>query len=314
MTLALSPIWGPYEGPADARSYLCRFVDKVCAPDVGVAWLACGTLTPLRGPRRDENGFGVVAIFELADAPVPPPPRPTTFWGRLADFFNTAMTQYGEAQIAQGQAQMAAGQALAGAIGKVFGKHGDDAAGVALDIICVGLSIALFASGIGALGFVALGGGVILLGTDTIAYGMELSGDDERAEAFKKRTEVLRIVATVATLPDLAWGGFKAIREFREVQELRQVALATGNTTDALAARTQNAARAARYADIAERARLRAQIMSEQIKGAVLHEFSPRIAGAGSLGLLVREEWLNDESLCHQFLARLHVHCTAAHT
>ena len=121
-------------------------------------------------------------------------------------------------------------------------------------------------------------------------------------------------MATVATLPDLAWGGAKAIREFREVRELGKVDRMTANTAAALAARTANASRAARYADIAERARLRTQLRSEQIRGAILHEFSPSVAGTRGMFLLGREEWTTDESLLNEFLRRIRVHVVAVHS
>ena len=302
-----------YGGPADARACLCRFVDQACSPDVGVAWLANGALYPLRAPRRDAGGFGDAVVFELAPMPAPPPPRPVGFLARLEAFFGDALAQYGDAQIATSQANLAASQAIGAALKKVFTSHADDGAGVALDIVCVGLSIALFASGIGALGAVAFAGSLVLASADGFAYAKEMSGDEAGAEEVKKETEAIRLVATVATLPDLAWGGLKAIREFREVIELRQISATTANTAEALAARTTNASRAARYADIAERAHLRSQLRSQQVRGAIMHEFGPRLAGTGGLFLLGREEWTGDESLLNEFLRRIRAHTVAVH-
>ena len=309
----LTPNWGLYADGPDARECLCRFVDRACGPDVGVAWFANGTLTPLRAPRRDNGGFGDAAVFELGPGPASPPPRPRGFWAKFEAFFSDALQRYGDAELASSQANLAASQALGNALGKLFTSHADDGAGVVLDIVCVGLSVALIFTGIGALGAIAFAGSVVLAGADGIAYAKEMGGDEEGAEAFKKQTEIIRLVATVATLPDLAWGGLKAIREFREVEELSQMSRTTANTAEALAARTSSASRARRYADIAERAHLRTQLRSEQIRAAIVHEFSPRAAGAVGLVLLGREEWKSEQSLLNEFLQRLRAHTVAVH-
>ncbi len=313
MAAVLTPDWGLYSGPSDACACLGRFVDRACGPDVGVAWLANGTLYPLRAPRRDSGGYGDAVVFELAPTPAPPPPRPVGFWARLETFFGNALTQYGEARIASSQADMAASQAIGAAIGKVFTTHADDGAGVIMDVVCVGLSLALISTGIGALGLLAFGGSVVLTAADGTAYAQEMSGDESGAERTRRQTEIIRVVATIATLPDLAWGGVKAIREFREVRELSRLSRSTATSAESLAARTASAGRAARYADIAERAHLRSQLHSEQIKAAILHEFSPRVAGAIGLLLLGKEELTSKESLLTEFLHRLRAHLVTVH-
>ncbi len=314
MAVTLTPEWGPYDGMNDARMNLCRLVDTVCDPGVGVAWASADNLYPLRAPRRDGLGFGDALVFHWPDAPPPPPKRPVAVWDRVRAAILNAMAAEGNAELASAQAQAAAGQAMAGALTKIFSRHADDGAGVVFDVVCVGMSLALFASGVGVLGGIALLGGLILLSADGTVYGFELAGDDEAAERVRKNTEVVRIIATVATLPDLGWGGVKAIRELREIRELRAIAQATAKTADTFAARASNASRADQYKAIAARAHLRSQIRSEQIRGMVLHELTPRGAGVGSLGLLFKEELGSDESVLHRFLSRLQIHCTAVHT
>ena len=189
-------------------------------------------------------------MFELGSVPAPPPPKPKGLLAKFETFFSDAFQRYGEAKITSTEANLAASQALGNAIGKLFSSHADDGVGVALDIVCVGLSVALIFTGVGALGAIAFAGSVVLAGADGIAYAKEMTGDDEGAEAFKKQTETIRLVATVATLPDLAWGGLKAIREFREVEELSRMSSMTANTAEALAARTSSASRAKHYAEL----------------------------------------------------------------
>ena len=313
MSITLTPDWGPYDGINDARMNLCRLVDAVCDPSVGVAWASRDNLYPLRAPRRDDLGFGDAFVFHWPDAPPPPPKRPTALWDRVTAAILNALAAEGNAELASAQAQVEAGRAMADTMSKLLAAHSDDGIGVVFDVVCVGMSVALFASGIGALGLMALGGSLVLLGTDGTTYGLEMAGDEEKAEWFRKTTENVRIIATVATLPDLGWGGLKAVREFQEIRQLRAVARATATTADAMAARTANAARAERYAQVAKRAHLRSQIREEQIRGLLLHEFSPRGAGVGSLGLLFKEELGTDESALHTFLRRLQLHCVATH-
>lgn len=313
MTAVLSPIWGPYLNINEARDRLCRFVDKASAPDVGVIWAADGVIYPLRPPRQKGQGEGDVVIFQWTRLPPPTPRPPSGFWPQLKAFLKDCAEQEGRAAEINAQANMAMGQSMNRVLGRMFSNHRDDAAGVALDVLCIALSLALIPTGIGFLGVIGLAGGAALLAMDGKAYAMELSGDDKGAEVFKKQTEAYRIVATVMTLPDLFKGGYVAIKELREVAELLPATRQTAASAEALAARTTNANRAERFAQIAERAHLRAQLRREQIAASLKFEITPRGGGVGSISLLVREEIQNESSLYHQFLSRLQVHCTAVH-
>ncbi len=314
MTASLSPTWGPFSDVSDARTRLSRFVDQACAPSVGVVWAADDSIYTLRPPLADGNGFGDVVIFHWPRVPAPPKPAPSGFWAKLKDFLNRAA----EAQYQASQAEAAGNMALGKAMGNVFDRmihtHKDDGLGVVFDVLCIGLSIALIPTGIGlvttAAGIAALGGAA-LLSMDGIAYGMELDGQDDRAEKFKKDTEVWRIIATVATLPDLFKGGYEVVRNLKEVSQALPIAERTAASAERLAVQASNASRADRYAQIAERAHLRAQIRREQIAAMLQREIAPRGAGLGGATLLVREEIQNDKSAYHQVLARLQIHSTS---
>ena len=121
---------------------------------------------------------------------------------------------------------------------------------------------------------------------------MEIGGNDELAETIKKRTEVFRIIATVMTLPDAAWGGMKAIREFQEVRQLRATSQATGDIAGTLANRTANAARAERYAQIVERAQRRAQVHADKLRHLFLHELTPRATVPPSITYCCVRSWI----------------------
>lgn len=313
MTLVFTDQWGPYSGAGDAARHLDAFVDRACGADVGIVWAARGVVNPLRAPKRDQNGVGEVVVFEWTAAPPPPPAPVTGLWPRAARFFRQVVEDAGRNRLATIEADMAEGRMLQAGIAHLIHSHPDDALGVALDIVCIVLSLALIPTGLGALGIIGLVGGTILLGADGTAYAMEMSGDEEGAAKVKEATETLRIVATVMTLPDIAYSGVKVVREMQEIRELRALDLTTAKSAQAMALRTAKAGRAARFEQIAERALLRAQIRSEQLAAAMKLEITPRGAGIASLMLLLREEFGSDKSALRRFCERIRVHCTAVH-
>jgi hypothetical protein len=308
--MALNAEWGPFGDASDARRRLFAFVDKSCGPKVGVVWAANGRIYPLRAPSRDGQGIGEIATFSWSPAPPPPPRQPHGLWESFVAFWDRYAEMEAESQRLQAQGNMAMANAIGSGISRMFHSHQDDAAGVALDVLCVALSIALLPTGLGAIGLLGLAGGAILLGADGVAYAKEIGGDEEGAEVWKHQTEGLRIVATVMTLPDMAFGGVKAVRELQEIRELRMVDRSTATAAERLMTRTSNAQRGARYAQIAERANLRAQIRTRQIIASMKLEITPRAAGVASVGLLLREEITGDHSAFQETLRRLRVHCS----
>ena len=314
MVLPLSSQWGPYRDAFDARTCLGRFVDKVCGPDVGIVWAGAGDIYALRAPRRDSENYGETVVFQwLPAAIVVSHKPPSDFWSRAREFIKDALTAEGKAANIQGQAQIAVGQAVSRVGGRMATSHRDDGLGVALDVVCVGLSLALIPVGIGYIAGMGLVAGCFLLVVDSRSYGLELSGNDEGAEAVKKQTEKWRIIATVAALPDALWGGAKALREFHEVKRLRALDNVTASSAEALVARTTDTSRAKQYEQLAERAHLRSQIRTHQIMASLIHEISPRGAGLGSTVLLLKEEFGSEQSALRSFLQRLQIHCVTAH-
>ncbi|MGI4747802.1 MAG: hypothetical protein ACRYGI_17505 [Janthinobacterium lividum] len=313
MVLPLSSQWGPYRNAFDARTCLARFVDKVCGPGVGIVWAADGDIYALRAPRRDSENFADTVVFQWLPTAVIVSHKPLRdFWSRAREFINDALTAEGKALNAQGQAQIAVGQAVNRVVGRMATSHRDDGVGVALDIVCVGLSLALVPTGLGAFAALGLFGGALLLIADGTSYGMELSGNNERAEAFKSNTEKIRIFATIATLPDALWGGMKAFQELNEVTKLRSTDRVIAASADTLAARSTNIIQTKNYEQIAERAHLRSQIRSQQIVGSLKYEISPRGAGLGSALLLLKEETGNDDSSLQALFQRLQIHIVTA--
>ncbi len=309
----LDPIWGPYRGPDDARSMLSGFVDRACGPAVGIAWAAGGRLYPLRAPGVAGSGRRHGAPPQWPPAPPPPLKPPVGFWPRVWAGLQWCMDQEGKAALQEARANQAMAQGVNQVLSRMLHSHQDDGLGVAFDILAIGLSLALIPTGIGMLGVLGLVGGGILLAADGGAYAMELAGDDEGAERIKQRTEYFRIMGTLMTLPDIGWNGVKMIGEIREIQAMRAVNRATAVAAENAASRAASAARARRLQQVAERAHLRAQIRSEQLAALFRLEVSGRAVGTGSVGLLVREEWLNDESAAHAIARRLQIHTTTVH-
>jgi hypothetical protein len=268
---------------------------------------------PLRAPHRDGNGIGVVAAFEWSPKPPPPPRPPQGYWEKFKAFMNRYMAMVGEANLQQGRSYLAMGRALDTGINRMIHSHRDDAFGVAIDVVCVALALALLPTGLTEIGILGLVGGSIMLGADGYVYGCEIAGDEEGAEVWRKKLEGLRIAGTIMSLPDIAFGGVKAVKELQEFRELRAIDQSTAAAGEGLAARTASAARADRYAQIAERANLRAQIRTRQITASWQLEIAPRVAGSIGTALLLREEITEDHSMLNETAHRLRVHCIGTH-
>lgn len=313
MSATLDSTWGPYRSQSDALFSLGRFANRACGPGIGLAWCSGGMLYPLRTPVYDGDGFGDVLTIEWNPPPAHPAklqPAPSAgFWDRLVRMIQRSLEMQGEAEIAQAQAQAQAWNAIANSpLFKRFGSHADDGVGVALDVIGVVASIALASTGIGALGLLALIGSGALLVADGTIYGTEMAGNDELADRIRKKSEGLRIAATIATLPDLAIGGAKALCELREAEELLQADRTTAQTAQKLSARTATKARAAQYAQIVEKAHLRTQLRMKQIQASMTLEIAPRVAGTAGTSLLIREEVMEETSVLNQVRQWLRMH------
>lgn len=122
-------------------------------------------LYPFRAPRRDGDGIGEIAVFQWSPSPPPPPKPPHGFRERFIAFRNRYAEMQAESARIQAEGNMALARSIGTRIDRMIHSHRDDAAGVALDILCVALSIALIPTGLGVLGAVGLVGGAILLGT-----------------------------------------------------------------------------------------------------------------------------------------------------
>lgn len=293
---------------ADARDRLCRFVDKACDPSVGVVWTANGAICPLRAPRRDGAGFGDVVVFEWSRVSRATPRPPSDFWSKARKLLDDYFAMQGRTAQFQAASYVSLNQTLDATVHRALTEHRDDAAGVALDVLCVALSLALLPTGLGAFAVVGIVGSSFLLATDTVIYGVEISDNEKGAEWLKNHTLLLRVLATVMTLPDVAYGGLKIINEMREISELRLIDKVTAATATALGSRATSAARVDRYMQIAERAHLRTQIRTQQISAMLKFEITPRVAGVGSAGLLVREQLTENKEALQNIMERIKVH------
>lgn len=312
MSATLDSTWGPYRSQSDALFSLGRFANRACGPGIGLAWSSGGMLYPLRRPVYDSDGFGDVLVVEWNPPALPAKPHVAAsagFWDRMMRVIERGLELQGQAEIAQAQAMNAFANSV---LTSRFAQHSDDGVAVALDAIGVVVSLTLLAStGVGLLGLLALGGSAFLLGVDGAIYGTEMSGDEDGAKDLKESTEAMRITATILTLPDLFWNGAKALIEFREAQELLRMDQTTSQAAQKLSTRAALKTRAAKYADIAEKANLRARLRTQQIQASMRLEIMPRVAGVAGIGLLVREEITTDASLLNQTRQWLRMHVVA---
>ncbi|TWB41090.1 hypothetical protein [Nitrospirillum pindoramense] len=316
MAYGLDSNWGPYRDQQDAASHLSMFVDHACGPAVGISWASNGYLYPLRAPVLDADGFGDVLVFHWSHIPeaVPKPAPPTGFWGRAKAFIERCMEAQVQSDLVQTQAQLAMSGNINRVIDRAF-SHNDDTMGIAIDVFCVATSLILIPTGLGMLGLVALGASGYLLYADGRAYGMELQGNEEDAENYKKQTEKYRIIATLLTLPDFAAGLPKVWREISEARAIYKLEN-TARAAENMAARTSNSARAERFANVAERAHARSREISNKIQIAFALEISPRAASTGGWALLFNEHLTNlkeeeKEARLRGISQRLQIHSAA---
>ena len=315
--------WGPFSGPADAAKRLGAFVDAHLGPEVGIAWAALGGVTPLRRPHFDAAGAGVAVAVQWCAAP-PPPPRPQGVWQNLKALATAAVEFSGENRLAELKSAMMQGAQVKAALDRAFApEHRSDALGVGLDVLAVAVTLAVGLTGVGAVAEIAFWGGVALLAMDGTAYSMEVAGYDDVADETKKVTEPLRIVATIATLPDALWGGYKIIKELPEIRILKAGSLRTAARAQADATRVAGSvtkeaealrlARAQKYAAIGERANQRAAAYGAKLRSRWALEISPRATlTPASVYLLVDDEiHTKDPGVVAAFLRQYMFHVTA---
>lgn len=330
-------IWGVYNGAAEAAAHAGAFTDSVLDPQFGIAWLSNGTLYALRPPRYDGSGNGQILTLQYhATTAAAKPVAARNLGQRLKDWFLNQMAVQGRMAILQSQADLALGKTIDGfvtaAYRRAVGKDRDDTKGMGIDVIAVGLSIVLLASG-GAevLGLVALAGGVAMLLMDGTAYVQELAGDDELAERTKDATFDFRLLAMAATLPDAFWNVGKVLAEgskmmaeaarintvvSRAAGDVARSSSAAGSATEALEA-SRAADRARRYAAIGERARLRAVAARTRLQMFLAEHAASRALIPPSL-LLMAKEVQDDKSddRRHAFntmLQRMSFHVSSVH-
>ena len=98
----------------------------------------------------------------------------------------------------------------------------------------------------GLAGIAATGGSLLLLGADGAVFATEMTGNEALSRKIEdsQLTQWARIVGTVMTLPDLAVGGVKALREVGALAaEGREAAAASRAATDLAEAQRARAAK-----------------------------------------------------------------------
>lgn len=331
----LSSVWGPFSDVLDAANNLCRFVDMVLNPGVGVALITDGKLYPMRRPAYDKDGVGELVTFQLN--PAPPPVRPPAGSGRsVVGWFNSVMEMIGRQEIEQGQAQAAVGQAIDDKLASVwrnnFGltAHQSDGVGVAIDAVGVGLSLVLASLGpLEVLGLIALVGGAVVLVLDGAAYTTEMAGHEEIAKTVRYYTFYPRCLATLATLPDALWNIGKVVLDAGELSADAARSLSTAGRASDDAARVTRSAKiqsdaaskardlqyAKRYSEIGAAALQRAQAAQRRLAVFVTAQSTTRGLISPGIVLLTKEAVDDPENRpkIQAILSRYVFHVSAVH-
>lgn len=343
---SFSPVWGPFTGPGDTLNHVGAFINRTLSANVGICWVGGGGLHPLRAPHYDGNGFGEIAIVEWRNLPKPPPRphAPATFWGKVKAALNAYFEQQGQAALLQSKIAMAQGQMINNALGTLYkrafsDKHRSDTEGVLLDALAIGLTIGFVA---GPWGWIALGGGLVLLLADGAAWGLEMAGDDETAEWLKEADKPIRWIAIAAAIPDAVYGLAKVFRELpevgRTVAELRAGKLSSTSTSARATADAERVGREAsavgldaasqarkadfarRYEAIAARAQQRAadhaRKLSEswaKLASTTLHEVTPRLTVPETLRLMYGEFTPAEKKEAVDFMKHYMFHVVSVH-
>ena len=258
--------WGPYGSQGWAWACLTRFAAQVFDPGFGVAWATSTGAVVLHPPAYDDDGLGLMLCVGC-HGPVAPPvkdKKPATFVGRIEDFCLKLMTDYARQQYQQAMMEQAAAEQVDKAIvdhvwkpvNEFLEKHKMAADGIAVGLDALGVLAAVGVGVVVVAGSVALSpfalaagaaagaGSLALLAIDGTVFYFEAKGDKAAATEFEDQRFIqwARVGATVLLLPDLAYGGIRALREVKALPaEIREGRLAA---TDAMESATQQRERA----------------------------------------------------------------------
>ncbi len=258
--------WGPYGTKNWADACLSRFANEVFGYRTGVAWADPYGAVVLRPPAYDDDGLGLMLCVGNHGV-VPPKPKrekPPGFAQRVGDVLMRLMADYGRQQMRQALMQQEASKALGDAVVEHVWKpvhefleeHKVLADGVAVGLDALGVlagaglmiavvtgAVALSPLALGA-GVAAAAGSVVLLAIDGTVFSFEARGEMARAEAIEDEPVIqwARIGATVLLLPDLAYGGIRALREVKALpSEIKESKALVGEDLEAAARQRERA-------------------------------------------------------------------------
>lgn len=261
----MQAFWYPYRDAGDALRHLAPFADASVGNGCGISYSDGRSVAVVRRPAGRQNLWLNVlrSLVAAPKAPAKSASHAPSAWERVERFFERAMTAYGESELRNAEATMAASQALGAMVDRGMWqpthewlqKHKliADGLGVAVDVVGVVAGVAFAVAIAPELGVVAIvaglsafAGSAILLGVDGAVLGLELAGREESAKAIEDShtAQWARIVGTIMTLPDMAVGGVRAIKEIGTLaNEGREAAAASRAAVDAAEAQRLRAAK-----------------------------------------------------------------------
>lgn len=265
----MSGFWYPYNGAQDALTHLAPLADHAVGRGSGISYSDGRSISVVRRP-SGSRGIWLNVLSRHVAAPRPrPKPRPPTTMQRIDHWFEDIMIAYGESQMRQAEANMAMSRAITGYVNSnvwqpahawlLKHKLVNDAVGVAADVVGV-VAGAVFICAIGPelgaaaiiVGAAAGLGSLVLLGMDGYVLGGELTGHEAETKWIETNEGMqwARIVATIMTVPDMAYGGVRALKEVgalaaeaREATTASRASTAISDAERARAARVRNPAK-----------------------------------------------------------------------
>ena len=255
--------WYPYRGAQDALVHLGPFADHAVGHGCGISFSDGRLISVVRRPSGSRGMWLNVLSRHIATSRPRPKPRPPTAWQKVEHWFEDVMTAYGESQMREAEAKMATSRAVTGYVDRniwqpahawlLRHKLVNDAVGVAADVVGVVAGVVFICTIGPELGVVAVIAGaaagigsLVLLGMDGYVLGGEITGHEADTKWIEtsENMQWARIVATLMTVPDMAVGGVRALKEVGALAgEAREANVAARTATTASEAERARVAR-----------------------------------------------------------------------
>lgn len=301
----------PYKGAHDALAHLGPYADATVGHGCGISYSDGRLVSVLRRPTGSQHAWlNVWRRNVSAPHPIPAKHQDTGFWHGVGEFFEHAIEAYGEQQMRQAEMEAAGSRAMADAIDrhvwqpahawllkhKVFADAlavTADVVGVIAGVVVICVAGPEIAVGAAIVGGLAITGSAVLAVIDGNVLAAEMNGDEAKVKRIEGSETVqwIRIIATAATLPDMAVGGVQAIRDVgklpEEISEAKTVVRTLTDASDAQRARAAKIANPAKHVHKVQQRLSRAnRLAKEAAAHAKLAATRARQLGAAKGGIV----------------------------